>query len=168
MFKRFLLAVCNIQHDRCPSHVCADTAVPTGCILRFCLNGRVADIHRQIGVITLSCQLESTGGRPVASVTGPISFISGRFQLLFRFQRPAVRTQCFSCFSSFFVINLWHFKTRLDRTVSNPSLTVKSLSDLRGFRATAVHSIGLAAGKFRFGKRKRDPSRDQKSACSEN
>ena len=51
----------------------------------------MADSGIGIGVIILSCQLESTGEKPVASVTGQINFISGRFQLLLSVLRAAVR-----------------------------------------------------------------------------
>ena len=57
----------------------------------FCLNGQVADSGIRIGVNILSCQLESTGEKPVASVAGQIKFISERFHLLFSVLRAAVR-----------------------------------------------------------------------------
>jgi len=80
--------VWSTPHAICPSHVCADTTVRTGCFMCFCLNGREADSGIRIGGIILSCQLESTGEKPVASVAGQINFISERFkfrELLFVF-----------------------------------------------------------------------------------
>jgi hypothetical protein len=79
----------------------------------------VADSGIRIGVIILSCQLESTEEKPVASVAGQINFISERFELLFSVLRAAVRVRLF------FSIKFWHFKASLVRTLPNPPFTVK-------------------------------------------
>jgi hypothetical protein len=84
----------------------------------FCLNGRVADSGIRIGVIILSCQLEFTGEKPVASVAGQSNFISERFKLLFSVLRTAVRV------CPFFALKFWHVKASLDRTLPNPPFTV--------------------------------------------
>jgi len=113
--------LCNdwsTQHDICPSHVCAYTTVRTDCIMCFCLNGRVAESGIRIGVIILSCQLESTGEKPVASVAGRINSISEIFKLLFSVLGAAARV------CPFYAIKFWHFKASHNRTLPNPPFTV--------------------------------------------
>ena len=120
IFKRMLRNVWSTQLDIRLPHVCADTTVRTGCILCFCLNGRETDSSIRIGVIILSCQLESTGEKPVASVVGRMNFMFERFKLLLLFVLRAALLVC----PCFFAIKFQHFKASLDWTLPNPPFTV--------------------------------------------